>query len=377
MTAAAQMSFERQAEGTVLVRLAGSWRLDSDLPAPEGLERELAAPPALRRVGFDAKGVTEWDSSLITFLLKLAEACQQRQLTVAPEGLPEGARRLLDLARAVPERPGVRRGIAHKPFLENLGERTVELWRDCKDLLSFAGEVAQSASRLARGQARFQLSDLFSLIQQAGAGALPIVSLISLLVGLILAFVGAVQLRIFGAQMYVADLVGIGMIREMGAMMTGIIMAGRTGAAYAAQLGTMQVNEELDALKTFGIDPMDFLVLPRMIALALMLPLLCAYADLMGVLGGAIVGVGTFDISLVQYLERTREAVALQHFWVGIAKSAIYGVIVAASGCLRGIQCGRSASAVGDATTSAVVTGIVWIIVWCALTTVMFQVLGI
>ncbi|MDB4444475.1 ABC transporter permease, partial [bacterium] len=213
--------------------------------------------------------------------------------------------------------------------------------------------------------------------QECGIDALPIVSLISLLVGLILAFIGAVQLMMFGAQIYVASLVGISMVRVMGAIMAGIIMAGRTGAAFAAQLGTMQVNEELDALKTMGVEPMEFLVLPRMLALTLMMPLLCLYADLMGILGGLIVGVGLLDLNMAEYINQTKESVSLNHFWVGLFHSLVFGILVALSGCLRGMQCGRSASAVGAAATSAVVTGIVSIVVATAIITLLCNVLGI
>jgi phospholipid/cholesterol/gamma-HCH transport system permease protein len=189
--------------------------------------------------------------------------------------------------------------------------------------------------------------------------------------------VGAIQLKAFGAQLYVADLVGIAMVREMAAIMTGIIVAGRTGAAFAAKLGTMQVNEEIDALKTMGFSPTEFLVLPRMVALFLMMPLLCLYADLMGVLGGMIVGVTMLDLGLMQYYLQTKQAVHLNNLWIGLVMSAVFGVLVAFSGCLRGIQCGRSASAVGEATTSAVVTGIVSIIVATAVINVICNVLGI
>ena len=224
-------------------------------------------------------------------------------------------------------------------------------------MLQFLGEAMESFGRLTIGRARFRRSDLVDIIFECGAAALPIVTLISFLVGLILAFVGAIQLTQFGAQIYVADLVGIAMAREMGALMTAIIMSGRTGAAFAAQLGTMQVNEEIDALTTFGLSPMDFLVLPRMIALILMMPLLCIYADLMGILGGALVGVGMLKLSVTEYVNETINGVSLTDFSVGIFKSAIFGVLVAICGCMRGIQCGRSASAVGLAATSAVVTG--------------------
>jgi phospholipid/cholesterol/gamma-HCH transport system permease protein len=246
-----------------------------------------------------------------------------------------------------------------------------------REMLAFFGEAVATLPRLARGAARFRRVDFLQILQECGAQALPIVSLISFLVGVILAYVGAIQLRTFGAQVYVADLVGIAMTREMGAMMAAVIMAGRTGAAFAAQLGTMQVNEEIDALQTLGIPAMEFLVLPRMLALALMMPLLCLYADLMGILGGAAVGVGLLDIGPTEYYLRTANAVGLHDALSGLIKGSVFGVLVAIAGCLRGMQSGRSASAVGAAATSAVVTGIVSIIVFDAVTTVIFDILGL
>jgi phospholipid/cholesterol/gamma-HCH transport system permease protein len=214
-------------------------------------------------------------------------------------------------------------------------------------------------------------------MQEVGAQALPIISLISFLVGVILAFMGAIQLTQFGAQIFVANLVGIGMAREMAAMMVGIILAGRTGAAFAAQLGTMQVNEEIDALATLGFPPMEFLVLPRMLALILMTPLLCVYANLMGILGGALIGVAVLDLPPIAWFQQTQGAIRLTDFAGGLVKSAVYGVVVAIVGCLRGLQCGRSSAAVGVATTSAVVTSIVFIVVSMAILTVVYNVLGI
>ena len=244
-------------------------------------------------------------------------------------------------------------------------------------MLSFLGEVTVAVARLATGKARFPRSEFFAVLKSCGAEALPIVSLISLLVGLILAFVGAVQLSMFGAQIYVASLVAIAMVRVMGAIMTGIIMAGRTGAAFAAEIGTMQVNEEIDALQTMGVSPMEFLVLPRMLALVIMMPLLCVYADLMGVLGGFIVGVGMLDLTVTEYYQETVRSISLTNLWIGLFHGAVFGVIVALAGCMRGMQCGRSASAVGTATTSAVVTSIVTIVVATAIITVVCNVLGI
>jgi phospholipid/cholesterol/gamma-HCH transport system permease protein len=244
-------------------------------------------------------------------------------------------------------------------------------------MLEFLGQAIQSLGRLAIGRARFRRSDLVDVIFECGAAALPIVTLISFLVGVILAFVGAIQLAQFGAQIYVADLVGIAMARVMGALMTAIIMSGRTGAAFAAQLGTMQVNEEIDALATFGLSPMEFLVLPRMIALILMMPVLCIYADLMGILGGALVGIGMLGLSVTQYVNETIHGIGLMDFAVGIFSSSVFGVLVAICGCMRGIQSGRSASAVGMAATSAVVTAIVFIVLTEGVITVLTSTLGI
>jgi phospholipid/cholesterol/gamma-HCH transport system permease protein len=245
------------------------------------------------------------------------------------------------------------------------------------EMLAFIGELTVVFGKFVRGRARFRTTDLMLLIQQTGADALGIITLISFLVGLILAFVGAVQLLQFGASIYVADLVGIAMVREMGAMMTGIVMAGRTGAAFAAQLGSMKVNQETDALATMGISPLEFLVLPRVLALCLMMPLLCLYSDLMGILGGMMVGVTMLKLPLLVYYHETAKAVGVGDLIGGVFKASVYGVLIAISGCLRGIQCGNSSAAVGEAATSAVVTGIVFIITACGIFSVVFYVLGI
>jgi phospholipid/cholesterol/gamma-HCH transport system permease protein len=322
------------------------------------------------------KNLCQWDSRLPAYILRILAACEQRGLTCSRQNLPTGLQRLLSLAEAVPEQSDT----AHKKLsslLHRLGESTLVWRRKSIDDLDFFGEVTFSLLRLVRGRARFRASDFLLYLYEAGAQALAIVTLISVLVGLILAFVGGVQLQRFGAEIYIADAVGIGMARDMAAMMTGIIMAGRTGAAYAAQLGTMQVNEEIDALRTFGVQPVDFLVLPRLLALVLMLPLLTIYANLLGILGGALVGVGLFDIPASQYYQQTVNGVPLVHFITGLIKASGYGLIVAVAGCLRGMQCGRSAAAVGQATTSAVVTAIVWIIVANAILTVIYHILGV
>ncbi len=371
-----EMQFSHPIDEVLQISLLGSWKIQEKLPPVADIQKELEGG-SIQRVTFNTEGITDWDTGLLTFLRGLLDRCEKSNVEADFSGLPEGAQKLLRLASAVPERKGARREFVRDSFLTQVGNATIDLVKSSGEMLGFLGEAFRVFLLFLRGKARYRRSDLVQIIQDCGADALPIVTLISVLVGLILAFVGAVQLKQFGAQIYVADLVGIAMVREMGAIMTGIIMAGRTGAAFAAQLGTMQVNEEIDALSTFGFSPMEFLVWPRMLALALMMPLLCVYADLMGILGGLLIGVGMLDISLIQYFNQTRDAISLTNFSIGIIKGSVFGVLVAFSGCLRGMECGRSASAVGFAATSAVVTGIVLIIVSDAIFAVILEALGV
>ena len=371
------LNFLQASDGTLVIQMKGDWKIGNPLPLADEVEKKLTAGARVERVGFDTSGLKAWDSGLLTFLIKVKEFCSQNKIQLEAEGLPEGAKGLLNLASAVAERKGARKEIKKEPFLSLVGAGAIEFYRSTIEMVSFIGEATITFAKFLVGKATFRRVDLFLLLQECGVQALPVVSLISVLLGLILGFVGAIQLKMFGAQLFVADVVAIGMVRVMGAIMTGIIMAGRTGAAFAAQLGTMEVNEEIDALKTLGISPMEFLVLPRMIALVIMMPLLCVYSDLLGILGGLIVGIGMLDLGLIEYLNRTQEALTLTTFGIGLFHSAVFGVLVALSGCLRGMQCGRSASAVGYAATSAVVTSIVSIIVATAIITFVCQVLGI
>ncbi len=372
-----ELKMERTPEGTLRVSIAGDWMLAGALPSPGVVAAEIEASPGISGVSFDSAQLSGWDSGLLNFLMKVMDICAKRDIRVDSEGLPPGVNRLLNLATAVPERKGARRGGGRAPFLERTGETAIRIWRSTGETLAFIGETSVAFLRLITGKSRFRGSDFILIMRQCSADALPIVSLISLLVGLILAFVGAIQLKMFGAQIFVADLVGIGMTRAMGAIMTGIIMTGRTGAAFAASIGTMQVNEEVDALQTTGVSPIDFLVLPRLIALTVMMPLLTLYSDLMGMLGGLIVGVSGLGLSVTEYYFETTKAVRLINVWIGLFSGFVYGILIALTGCMRGMQCGRSASAVGDATTSAVVTGIVCIVVATAIITIICNILGI
>jgi phospholipid/cholesterol/gamma-HCH transport system permease protein len=371
---ARKLTVEAIEPATVRVHVAGRWHISDGLAPVSAIDSALARGKVERLV-FDCEGLKAWDSSLVVFVERTFAWCKERQVTVERDGLPEGVKRLLALAelrdgQEPPPPP------AKENLVARIGLRGMALGRATLDMLRFLGEAAIAFFRMLAGRARYRRGDLLAEIENAGARGLPIITIVSFLLGMILAFVGGVTLRPFGTQVYVADVVTVAMVRELGPTMTAIVMAGRTGSSYAAQLGTMQVTQEIDALKTLGIPPMEFLVLPRMLALSVMLPLLCVYADFIALLGGAVVAVGT-DMSASQYLHQCQGAIRLTTFWIGFSKAAVFGVVVAICGCLQGLRAGKSAAAVGQAATSAVVTSIVWVIALDGMFAVLLHVLGI
>jgi phospholipid/cholesterol/gamma-HCH transport system permease protein len=262
----------------------------------------------------------------------------------------------------------------HRPGWDTqLGLRATAWLADGRCTLEFLGEVLAALGRLVRGRSIMRRSDLFWQLEQTGPRSLPIVSLTCFLVGLILAYMGAAQLQRFGAQIYIADLVTVGVVREIAALMTGVILSGRIGAAFAAQLGSMQANEEIDALKAMGVPPMDFLVLPRLLAMLLVAPLLTAYAAVVGMVAGLMVAVGIFGVQPLEYLHQSLSAMSLTHMNIGLLKGTVYAALVALAGCRQGLYAGRSAQAVGEATTAAVVQALVWIVVAASALTICFQ----
>ena len=334
--------------------------MQSSPPTFNTLVKQLGSKP--QRLSFDASQLQNWDALWVSRLYQCYLWCQQQNITFAPDKLPEEARKLLQIACAVSPKQqatqseqGWLASFDCRPWLKQLLETL-------RGQLTFIGEVTQAGMRMLIGKADTRWHDCLYFFEQAGPKAIGIVTLISVLVGMILAYLGAVQLALFGAEVYVANLVTVGMVREMGALMTAIIMAGRTGAAYAAQLGTMQTNEEIDAVTTLGISPIEFLVMPRMLALIAVMPLLCIYADVLGILGGAFVAMG-MDITLIQFISQAQSAASLNSIFVGIGKSIVFGLIIAIAGCKAGINSGRSSAAVGNATTKAVVSAIVWLVV--------------
>jgi phospholipid/cholesterol/gamma-HCH transport system permease protein len=372
-----QLSMEHCSNGTVRVTLSGNWTLGFEQPPIDEILTKVKAVSPPESVIFSTKHVLAWDSRLIVFLKKIIDRCRHDTISASLEDVPPGVQKLIELSGKAKSDGDASRKSDRESFLFSVGDKSEAYWSQLVSSLTFLGDSLIAFGRLIKGSARFKPSDLLVAVQDAGVNALPIVFLISILVGLILAFVGSVQLRLFGAQIYIADLVGVATVRAMGAIMTGIIMAGRTGASFAAGIGTMEVNEEIDALKTAGISPFEFLVVPRMLGLTIMMPLLTIYADLAGILGGFLVGVFGFGLSPREYYNETLHSLSAANVAIGIISSIIFGLIIGFMGCLKGMKCGRSASAVGEVTTSAVVASIIGIIIATALITVVCNVLGV
>jgi len=346
---------------TLTTRLSGDW--ESGLPVPrfDRLLADRAPGQAMRVIDFDASGLGAWDSSLLTFLLQAMTYCEEHGLEFRTESLPKGIGRLLLLSRAVPEKEIDRAGPEASP-VARFGEKVIGASGGLLATATFTGEVVQGFLALVLRRARVRWRDFWVVVQSNTSGALPIVTLIAFLIGVVIAFLGAVVLRRFGAGYYVSYLVGYGMLREMGALMTGIIMAGRTGAGFAAELGSMKITEEIDAFRTLGISPVEHLVLPRMLGLFVAMPLLTLYADFVGIVGGMIVALALLDLSAVQFVGGLLTAVTLGDGMLGLFKGTVYGLLIGLSGCMKGMQTGADAAAVGRAATSAVVMGITLIV---------------
>lgn len=355
----------RLQDDTLTATLAGEWKLDYAAPRFEPLVAAFLAADVLHRrrvraVGFDTTALGSWDSSLLIFLLQGVDYCAAHDLAFDATGLPHRIARLLALARGVPER--LIEGEPKISRLAKLGRATLSIWDGWLAAVAFTGAVTESFVRLLLRRFRLRWRDFWVVVQSNSSGALPIVTLIALLVGVIVAFLGVVVLRRFGAGYYVSYVVGYGILREMGALMTGIILAGRTGAAFAAELGSMKITEEIDAFSTLGVSPIDHLVLPRMLGLFVMMPLLAIYADFVGIVGGMIVAVTLLDLSTTQFLGGLLTVVTLSDALLGIFKATIFGLIIGLAGCMKGMQTGSDAGAVGRSATSAVVLAITLII---------------
>jgi phospholipid/cholesterol/gamma-HCH transport system permease protein len=355
----------------LVVELRGTWRITEPRPVWAQLRGGLEA----RRVKLKWGKLENWDSALLLFVFEVRQWCRVQGAYCDLSDLPVALQKLLGQLLAVNETKV--NFVRADDFLSTVGFAAQDAWAKTREIATFVGECVLSAVALAKTPQKFRWRDCLDQMQQCGAMALPIVSLISLLVGLIMAYQSAILMRQFGADIYVADAVGLVMVREMGSMMTAIILAGRTGAAFAATLGNMKAGEEIDALTTFGIRPVDFLVLPRLVALAVMMPLLALYANALGIFGGMLVALGLLDIPPTAYWVQTQSAIDLSDVCTGLIKASAFGLLVGLAGCHRGLRADRSAQGVGQAATSAVVMGLLLIIVFDAVFAVVFNVFGL
>jgi phospholipid/cholesterol/gamma-HCH transport system permease protein len=347
--------------GGVLVVLAGDWMAAADVPKVDtAVQQILDTAAAGQRIAFDSRQLGRWDSTLLVFLASLRRTAVDRDIRFDDSGLPPAAVRLVVLsAEAVPI---ATRSRPADPLLSRVGQAAIGTGGEAVEVMTLVGDTLLSGGRALQGGVRMRRIDLLTCIYEAGAAALPIVTIVNVLIGGIVAFVGAVQLRRFGADIFVADLIGVAMIREMVALMTAIIMSGRTGGAYAAHIATMLGNEEIDALRVIGIPVNDYLILPRLLALTGMMPLLYLYGCAVGIFGGFVVAVSMLNLSPQGFVDEIFRAVAGRQLVFGLVKSVAFGALIAIVGCRAGLRAGRSAADVGQAATKAVVAGIVGVI---------------
>lgn len=364
----------RMHEGSMVLSLSGDWtaRNEAALARAPGPLLERAD---IQAIAFDSHNLGRWDSSLLVFLLSVCEASRRRHIVLDTTGLPAAARRLLALLPAEPQ--AAMATLPRSGPVGWVGGWLIARWRDGVSFATLVGEAALRIVPALRGKARMRAQDLLAGIHDAGIAALPMVALVNILVGAIVAFVGGIQLRRLGAEIYVSNLIGVTVVREMAPLITAIVMSGRTGGAYAAEIAAMQGSGEIDALRALGVPIFDYLILPRVTALTLMMPLLCTYAGALGMLGGFAVAVDMMHISAGAFLTHLRAAVAGPDMLLGLVKSAVFGSWIATASCRIGMKAGRSATDVGQAATTAAVSGIVGVIALDALFDACANALGI
>lgn len=330
-------------------------------PQPDWPELDQVFYKGVGEVRCFADDVKQWDSSLLALLLYLRRQCEHARVEFCAETLPPVLRQLLDNVPRIkwPEAPPP----ANHGVIHNMGLRTMTFWKGAGHAVTFIGECAQALAHVFHFPKALRWPEVRLVMQECGPASLGIVGLISFLTGCILAWQGALQLRQFGAEIYVADLVGVALAREMGPIMVAIVISGRIGASFAAHLATMEASEEIDALRTWGFSPVQFLALPRIIALTCMMPLLVLYSDLLGMAGGLAVGTSVLGLSRSAFLAETWRALHISDLQTGLLKSIAFGLGVACIGCASGLKADRSAEGVGLATTSSVVKSILYIIV--------------
>jgi len=349
----------QEEHGSLSVFFQGDWTWRAPQPALLALEQGLAK--GVKEVCCRTEGVKQWDSSLLALLLRLRRQCEEAHISFRADTLPTRLKRLLDEVpriRSPKEPPAAQAGL-----FKSAGQKAIGFFESAYRTLYFTGECAQALAKVCRFPKALRWPQCRMVMQECGPASLGIVGLVSFLTGCILAWQGALQLRQFGAEIYVADLVGVALVREMGPIMVAIVLAGRIGASFAAHLASMEASEEVDALRTWGFSPVQFLVLPRLVAMTCMMPLLVLYADVLGIAGGMVVSVGFLGVARSAFLAETWQALALTDLRVGLLKSLVFAAGVAGIGCATGLKAERSVDGIGDATTSSVVKSILFIIV--------------
>ena len=364
-------------DGILRIAATGDWTIQT----AEGIRKAVGqvVTGGERRIAVDLSGLGAVDTVGALLVRRLRDQLSQPGRDVDLAGLQEKHAALLErvmLAGEIePLEPERRRPFFE--WIERVGRASCDAYREAVDLLDFLGVTAVSVWRSIVRPTRIRFVPVFSHIERVGFNALPIIGLLSFLIGIVVAYQGTYQLRRFGAEIFTIDLLGVSVLREMGVLLAAIIVAGRSGSAFAAQIGTMKVNQEIDAMRTLGLDPVELLVLPRLVALLIAMPLLAVYADVMGVLGGSVMVVVTLDVSFFQFLEHLQSAVPPANFWIGLVKAPVFGCVIALTGCREGLKVAGSAESVGHHTTRAVVISIFLVIVADALFSILFSPFGI
>jgi phospholipid/cholesterol/gamma-HCH transport system permease protein len=364
-------------DGALRVIATGDWTIQT----AEGIRKAIGQIVAgsERGIAVDLSGLGVVDTVGALLVRRLRDQLSQPRRNVDLTGLQEKHAALLErvmLAGEIEPLEAERRRSFFE-WVERVGRASCDAYREAADLLDFLGVMAVSVCRSIVRPTRIRFISVFSHIERVGFNALPIVGLLSFLIGIVVAYQGTYQLRRFGAEIFTIDLLGVSVLREMGILLAAIVIAGRSGSAFAAQIGTMQVTQEIDAMRTLGLDPVELLVLPRLIALLIAMPLLAVYADVMGLLGGGVMVIVTLDVSFFQFLEHLQSAVPLANFWIGLVKAPIFGCVIALTGCREGLKVTGSAESVGHHTTRAVVISIFLVIVADALFSILFSPFGI
>ena len=361
--------------GSLIIKIDG--RLDSNTTGKVWRESTRMIETTLpKQVTVDASNIDYCDGSGIGLLVELRRRQRKTGGEFDLRGLREEFQQLMDLfaSEDFEETVGVKPG-SYK-ISEEIGRASVAIWDEIISLIAFVGEASTAILQAFLNPRQVRWKDVFLTAEIAGVNALPIIALVSFLIGLIMAFQASIPMRQFGAEVFVANLIGLSMVRELGPLMTAIVLTGRSGSAFAAELGTMKINEEIDALTTMGLDPVRFLVVPRLIAVLIMTPLLAVFADIVGIAGGSIVLLA-LGYPLATYINQILSSVNYIDFLGGLFKSFVFGLLVAGIGCLKGLQTKTGATAVGESTTSAVVVGIILIVVTDGIFSVVFYYLGI